>query len=206
MSMTALAGWEQEGTNWKYNDNGTYAINGWKWIDGNNDGIAESYYCDNNGILARDTTVEGYTVNSDGAWIVEGKIQTQGVAADIRNAGATNAGSYDLQSHLAGMLDQLGLNFAKDSNGVDMLYWSSQYQNRTNGYDAGPEVRWQKSKETNNLGYYYGVGHDYDIYDVYEYVNYPINRNAVQASLINFDEDKPADGKIGGGQRRKKRA
>ncbi len=28
ISMTALAGWEQEGTNWKYNDNGAYAANG----------------------------------------------------------------------------------------------------------------------------------------------------------------------------------
>ena len=65
MSMTALAGWEQEGNNWKYNDNGNYAANGWYWIDGNNDGIAESYYFDNTGILARDTTVEGYTVNAD---------------------------------------------------------------------------------------------------------------------------------------------
>ena len=28
MGMTALAGWEQEGNNWKYNDNGAYAANG----------------------------------------------------------------------------------------------------------------------------------------------------------------------------------
>lgn len=31
-TMTPFAGWEQEGTNWKYNDNWTYAANGWKWI------------------------------------------------------------------------------------------------------------------------------------------------------------------------------
>lgn len=153
MGITALAGWEQEGTNWKYNDNGTYAANGWKWIDGNNDGIAESYYFDSNGILAKNTTIEGYTVNADGAWVVEGKIQTQSVATNNENAGAADTDNYDPQYPLAGMLDQLGLNFAKDSNGVDMLYWSSRYQNWTIGYDAAPSFIWQKCKETNNLKY-----------------------------------------------------
>lgn len=112
MSMTALAGWEQEGTNWKYNDNGNYAANGWYWIDGNNDGIAESYYFDNTGILARDTTVEGYTVNADGAWTVNGEIQTQNVA--VNNGGAATGGvnhnaGYDPAHPLAGKIDEWNL-------------------------------------------------------------------------------------------------
>lgn len=112
MSMTALAGWEQEGTNWKYNDNGNYAANGWYWIDGNNDGIAESYYFDNTGILARDTTVEGYTVNTDGAWTVNGEIQTQNVA--VNNGGAATGGvnhnaGYDPAHPLAGKIDEWNL-------------------------------------------------------------------------------------------------
>ena len=112
MSMTALAGWEQEGNNWKYNDNGNYATNGWYWIDGNNDGIAESYYFDNTGILARDTTVEGYTVNADGAWTVNGEIQTQNVA--VNNGGAATGGvnhnaGYDPAHPLAGKIDEWNL-------------------------------------------------------------------------------------------------
>lgn len=112
MSMTALAGWEQEGNNWKYNDNGNYATNGWYWIDGNNDGIAESYYFDNTGILARDTTVEGYTVNADGAWTVNGEIQTQNVA--VNNGGAATGGvnhnaGYDPAHPLAGKIDAWNL-------------------------------------------------------------------------------------------------
>ncbi len=112
MSMTALAGWEQEGNNWKYNDNGNYAANGWYWIDGNNDGIAESYYFDNTGILARDTTVEGYTVNADGAWTVNGEIQTQNVA--VNNGGAATGGvnhnaGYDPAHPLAGKIDAWNL-------------------------------------------------------------------------------------------------
>lgn len=112
MSMTALAGWEQEGTNWKYNDNGNYAANGWYWIDGNNDGIAESYYFDNAGILVRDTTVEGYTVNADGAWTVNGEIQTQNVA--VNNGGSDTGGvnhnaGYDPAHPLAGKIDEWNL-------------------------------------------------------------------------------------------------
>ncbi len=112
MSMTALAGWEQEGNNWKYNDNGTYAANGWYWIDGNNDGIAESYYFDNTGILARDTTVEGYTVNADGAWTVSGEIQTQNVAVNTGSAatgGVNHSAGYDPAHPLAGKIDAWNL-------------------------------------------------------------------------------------------------
>lgn len=112
MSMTALAGWEQEGTNWKYNDNGNYAANGWYWIDGNNDGIAESYYFDNTGILARDTTVEGYTVNADGAWTVSGEIQTQNVAVNsggVATVGVNHNAGYDPAHPLAGKIDAWNL-------------------------------------------------------------------------------------------------
>lgn len=122
MGMTALAGWEQEGNNWKYNDNGAYAANGWYWIDGNNDGIAESYYFDNTGILARDTTVEGYTVNADGAWTVNGEIQTrtdvgvvqtQGVASG--NTGVNHGANYDPAHPLAGKIDEWNLRLRKTS-------------------------------------------------------------------------------------------
>ena len=123
MGMTALAGWEQEGNNWKYNDNGAYAANGWYWIDGNNDGIAESYYFDNAGILVRDTTVEGYTVNADGAWTVNGEIQTrtdvgvvqtQGVAVNNGNA-ATGGSNYDPAHPLAWQIDAWNLRLRKTS-------------------------------------------------------------------------------------------
>lgn len=48
INMTAFAGqWVQENNDFKYQeDNGSYPVNTWKWIDGNNDGVAECYYCD----------------------------------------------------------------------------------------------------------------------------------------------------------------
>lgn len=113
MSMTALAGWEQEGTNWKYNDNGTYATNGWKWIDGNNDGTAESYYFDSTGVLlANTTTPDGYTVNADGAWTVNGVVQTKQVGA---NTGVNHGANYDPAHPLAGKIDDWNLRL-KETN------------------------------------------------------------------------------------------
>ena len=81
-SMTVLAaGWQQNSTGWWYqNNDNSYPTNGWQWIDGNNDGTAECYYFDANGyMLVNTTTPDGYTVDGNGAWIVNGVVQTQGM-------------------------------------------------------------------------------------------------------------------------------
>ena len=83
MGFTAYAGqWQQDTIGWWYqNDDGSYPANGWQWIDGNGDGVSESYYFDANGyLLSNTTTPDGYTVNADGAWVVNGVVQTQGTA------------------------------------------------------------------------------------------------------------------------------
>ena len=57
MTFSAMAGTWQTGTGadqgkwWYDNGNGSYANNGWQWIDGNGDGTAECYYFDNAGWL-----------------------------------------------------------------------------------------------------------------------------------------------------------
>lgn len=58
MSMTAFAGQWQSDTNgwWWQNDNGSYPANTWQWIDGNNDGTAESYYFNEQGYCLMNTT------------------------------------------------------------------------------------------------------------------------------------------------------
>lgn len=61
-------------------NNTTWYNSGWQWVDGNNDGIAESYYFNSNGYIAVNTTVDGYTVNNDGAWTVNGIVQTKQVS------------------------------------------------------------------------------------------------------------------------------
>ena len=42
LSFVSYAGWEkQEDNTWKYKENGVYLNNGWNWIDGDNDGVAD---------------------------------------------------------------------------------------------------------------------------------------------------------------------
>lgn len=85
MTSTSFAAWKNgTGENqdkWLYdNGNGAYVHNSWQWIDGNNDGVAECYYFDENGwLLTNTTTPDGYTVNEAGAWVMNGSIQTSSV-------------------------------------------------------------------------------------------------------------------------------
>ena len=71
---------ENTGRWWYDNEDGTWAAAQWKWIDGNHDGTAECYFFDESGWLASNTvTPDGYTVNADGAWTVDGIVQTKKV-------------------------------------------------------------------------------------------------------------------------------
>lgn len=96
LSISALAimpifanGWQHNNTGWWFgtNDtNTTWHANGWQWLDGNNDGIAECYYFDQNGyMLANGTTPDGYMVNADGQWVVNGAIQKKSVGTSTPN-------------------------------------------------------------------------------------------------------------------------
>ena len=61
---------------WYDNNDGTYAKDGWHWIDGDGNGTAECYYFDGNGWLYTNTTTpDNYQVNADGAWVENGTVQ-----------------------------------------------------------------------------------------------------------------------------------
>lgn len=98
MAQTAFAGvgWQKNSTGWWYatNDAGTtWHTNGWQWLDGNKDGIAECYDFDQNGYMYQGTTTpDGYTVNENGAWTVNGVVQTKNVATGT-GSGSTSGGS-----------------------------------------------------------------------------------------------------------------
>ena len=74
-------GWQKNNTGWWYGtnaDNSTWYTNGWQWVDGNGDGVAECYYFDGNGYIATNgTTPDGYQVNADGQWTQNGVVQTK---------------------------------------------------------------------------------------------------------------------------------
>lgn len=113
MSMTALAGqWKQSGTDWKYEDNGS-CLTGWQWIDG------KCYYFDGNGyMLSNTTTPDGYTVDSSGAWTVNGIVQTQATGS---TGNAAHSGNYDPAHPLAGKIDEWDLRLPKNYIGYTMI-------------------------------------------------------------------------------------
>ena len=78
-SMSAFAGqWIQEERGWWWqNDDGSYPVSTWKWIDGDKNGNAECYYFDSEGWLVTNTTIDGRTVNADGAWTENGFVHVQ---------------------------------------------------------------------------------------------------------------------------------
>lgn len=85
-------------TNWWYQrDDGTYPAGGWEWLDGNGDGTAESYRFDENGWMYASTTVDGYAVNENGAWVENGAVMTKqvsGQAADTKQAAGWHDDEY----------------------------------------------------------------------------------------------------------------
>ncbi len=88
-TIPALAsGWQKNETGWWYGtnaDNSTWYSNGWQWIDGNGDGIAECYYFDANGYMAENTVIDGSSVDGNGAWTVNGVVQTKQVSSQQNN-------------------------------------------------------------------------------------------------------------------------
>ena len=75
-STPAYAGqWVQDSVGWWWkNDDGSYPKNEWKWLDG----VSEKYYFGPEGYMAINTTTpDGQMVDSSGAWIKDGVVQTQ---------------------------------------------------------------------------------------------------------------------------------
>ncbi|WP_432627708.1 hypothetical protein [Brotaphodocola sp.] len=77
LTMVSYAGqWKaDEKGYWWQDDDGSYPVNTWRWIDGNQDGVSECYYFDGNGYMLSDTTTpDGNQVNESGAWVENGEI------------------------------------------------------------------------------------------------------------------------------------
>lgn len=63
---------------WWLNPNGSYPIHTWRWLDGNQDGVAECYYFDDNGwAVTSGLTPDGFLVNAEGAWVENQVVKTK---------------------------------------------------------------------------------------------------------------------------------
>lgn len=95
--ITAFAGnWQQSSSGWWYqNDDGSWPANAWQWING------KCYYFDENGyMLANGTAPDGSAVNEEGAWVVNGIVQTQETSG---TAAANPADPYDNEINRAAL-------------------------------------------------------------------------------------------------------
>ena len=159
-SSLAYAGtWEPIGTDWKYkNDDGSYLSNGWNWIDG------KCYYFYSDGLMAKDTIVDGYQVNADGAWVVNGAVQTQ-TTTPTNNTGATanHNANYDPAHPLAGKIDEWNLRLPYNVIGPGYIC-SSNVQAMLTGqmdqYYAAP-VGESVNPTTGTIGYVSQEDYDY---------------------------------------------
>ena len=89
--ISSFAGqWVQgNGVSWYQNDDGSYPADCWQWIDGNGDGIAECYYFDANGYcLMNGTAPDGNQVNENGAWVIDGVVQTKIISQEVSDIAA----------------------------------------------------------------------------------------------------------------------
>ncbi len=74
--------WIHTSDGWYYTGSDGHMASGWQWIKGS-DGLSRCYYFgtgDGNAqgrMYAGTTTPDNYTVNGDGAWTVDGKVQVQ---------------------------------------------------------------------------------------------------------------------------------
>lgn len=150
--ITFAGEWKSdEAGQWYQNDDGSYPVNTWQWIDGNGDGVAESYYFDENGYLLTNVTKDGYTVNGDGAWTVNGVVQTQGQTT------ATNQTlNYDEQYPLKGRVEK----YLGNEEGFLCWYWAGPHVIREGVVPAGMTGMTyvdQKSVEHRDATYHAGL-------------------------------------------------
>jgi len=98
--FTSFAGWKSDGNGWWFdNGNGTWPASCWLWIDGNQDGQAECYYFQQNGyILTNAKSPDGYMVDGNGAWVVDGVVQRKSTMGSSTNTVKQDSNKGDTSS------------------------------------------------------------------------------------------------------------
>lgn len=106
----ASAEWKSDNSGWWYTENDSYAT-GWRVIDG------KWYYFNSDGYMAYNTTVEGYKIGSDGAWIQETQGTQETVLATIGDEKITKADlDKIIKRYDAKLKQQYGNDYATNSS------------------------------------------------------------------------------------------
>lgn len=117
---------------WWQNNDGTYPVNSWHWLDGNQDGIAECYYFDSNGYMYQNggyggcLTPDNYAVNASGAWVQDGFVQIKATSLGDTVEDSNDSGN-SITQNVYGFNDELAMecfnliNAEREKNGVPVL-------------------------------------------------------------------------------------
>ncbi len=92
VGLTSYAGeWKQDSIGWHYDKTGTgnFAANEWLWVDSDQDGTAECYYFDGTSFMWANREKDGYLLNSQGQWTVNGVVQRKVVGGAVGNVTGT---------------------------------------------------------------------------------------------------------------------
>ena len=164
---------------WYDNGDNTWAANGWRWIDGNQDGVSECYYFDAEGwLLTSTTTQDGYNVNADGAWTVNGIAQSRQTAAsnefdneswdDFQNSASKKTKKTDTSSSRtpdSGSSDS-STGSSEDSSSDDSSNSASSGPSKETSSTSGdkkPDAPKKNSKQEPDSGYRQGSVTDEEI-------------------------------------------
>ena len=139
MPFASFAGtWKSDANGmWYQFDDGSYPKGRWAWIDTDNDGMAESFYFDENGYVLRNTTTpDGYQVNRIGAWVVGGEVK-QKAGGETRNSSSGTSGNSSGGSN-------------SNSNSNNSGYWNYGYN-----YDPDWYLKADYLSEIDKAAYHY---------------------------------------------------
>lgn len=180
-SITAYAGeWKQDGRGWWWQeDDGSYVVNQWKWLDGNADGVYEKYhfnaegYLDVNTVLT-DTDGTQVQVNAEGA-----KLKSNNEVAAIRNECVINNDTSDGFDYDKYMYKSVKDNFEYRSK------YMSEYMSDYNELKPGAVFVYNflPERDVYLLTYHH-------IKDVEQFAYYQMVSETEIANITNFYADK----------------
>ena len=157
LAFSSYAGQWKQGTGanagkwWYDEDNGTYATNGWRWIDGDGDGIAENYCFDQSGWLYVSTeTPDKKTVDANGARTQDGKVVTMNVNSGDTTYTVDGTGTLEPKTYN-------GIEFSLDNLGYSNMAIGSIMYPKANSVTAEHILEYKRYYETGTDNYWLGA-------------------------------------------------
>lgn len=193
-TITANAGqWKQNDTGWWYqNTDGSYLASGWQWIHG------KCYYFTSDGYCLTNTnTPDGYQVDTNGAWVLNGVVQSKS-ETDSKSHIQLSQNNVDNLTALANIAyeskndpyhsDAFDININSENLSSEekalILYWYQYHYQNIDG-------RLSEDESGSSLNYeLFHTGHPDDLRDMMKEILGDCNDNDMKVFERNYVEKK----------------